>query len=220
MKITVFGPALLALALSGCSVGHTEYSQAALEHVDMSVTGVPTVLGLGVLGTTIPLTPEYSLTAAHVAKTAVQRVKAYHPYCDIAIIYHKNSPDTLAKFRTSAVGESIKMYGYSFISAMPVESSGVNLARTAITNRWNKKPCMAMASDAGVTQGMSGGAVYNSDQTIGGVIVGYSHKIANVRSRKVVLKDVSLYIPYSDFRRWLESNLGRASAATPGPDTV
>lgn len=144
-------------------------------------------------------------------------MKAYHPYCDVAIIYHKNSPDTLAKFRSSAVGEPIKMYGYSFISAMPVESSGVNLARTAINNRWNKKPCMAMASDAGVVQGMSGGAVYNADQTISGVIVGYSHEIANVRSKKVILKDVSLYIPYGDFKRWLEANIGQTPQTAPGP---
>jgi len=217
MRTSLLWPALAALVLSGCSVGHTEYSRTALQHVDMSVTGIPTVLGLGILGTTIPLTPEYSLTAAHVAKTAVQRVKAYHPYCDVAIIYHKNSPDTLAKFRSSAVGEPIKMYGYSFISAMPVESSGVNLARTAINNRWNKKPCMAMASDAGVVQGMSGGAVYNADQTISGVIVGYSHEIANVRSKKVILKDVSLYIPYGDFKRWLEANIGQTPQTAPGP---
>ncbi|QFS60717.1 serine protease [Pantoea dispersa] len=217
MRTSLLWPALTALALSGCSVGHTEYSRTALQHVDMSVTGIPTVLGLGILGTTIPLTPEYSLTAAHVAKTAVQRVKAYHPYCDVAIIYHKNSPDTLAKFRSSAVGEPIKMYGYCFISAMPVESSGVNLARTAINNRWNKKPCMAMASDAGVVQGMSGGAVYNADQTISGVIVGYSHEIANVRSKKVILKDVSLYIPYGDFKRWLEANIGQTPQTAPGP---
>lgn len=215
MRTSLLWPALTALALSGCSVGHTEYSRTALQHVDMSVTGIPTVLGMGILGTTIPLTPEYSLTAAHVAKTAVQRVKAYHPYCDVAIIYHKNSPDTLAKFRTSAVGEPIKMYGYSFISAMPVESSGVNLARTAITNNWNKKPCMAMASNAGVVQGMSGGAVYNADQTIGGVIVGYTHQISNMQSKKVILKDVSLYIPYGDFKRWLESNIGQAPATVP-----
>lgn len=215
MRTSLLWPALTALALSGCSVGHTEYSRTAMQHVDMSVTGIPTVLGMGILGTTIPLTPEYSLTAAHVAKTAVQRVKAYHPYCDVAIIYHKNSPDTLAKFRTSAVGEPIKMYGYSFISAMPVESSGVNLARTAITNNWNKKPCMAMASNAGVVQGMSGGAVYNADQTIGGVIVGYTHQISNMQSKKVILKDVSLYIPYGDFKRWLESNIGQAPATAP-----
>ncbi len=122
MKKRFVSSALIALALSGCSVGHTEYSRTAMQHVDMSVTGIPTILGLGTLGTTIPLTPEYSLTAAHVAKFAVQRVKSYHPYCDLAIIYHKNPPDTLAHFRSTDIGDHVKMYGYSYISALPVES--------------------------------------------------------------------------------------------------
>lgn len=202
-------PALAALALTGCSVGHTEYSRTAMQHVDMSVTGIPTILGLGTLGTSIPLTPEYSLTAAHVAKTAVQRVKSYHPYCDLAIIYHKNDAKTLAQFRSSDIGDPVKMYGYSFISALPVESSGVNLARTTIRNGWNKSPCMAMASNAGVVQGMSGGGVYNSDETLGGVIVGYSDAIKNGRNGKVILKDVSLYIPYGQFKNWLQANLAQ-----------
>ena len=202
-------PALAALALTGCSVGHTEYSRTAMQHVDMSVTGIPTILGLGTLGTSIPLTPEYSLTAAHVAKTAVQRVKSYHPYCDLAIIYHKNDAKTLAQFRSSDIGDPVKMYGYSFISALPVESSGVNLARTTIRNGWNKSPCMAMASNAGVVQGMSGGGVYNSDETLGGVIVGYSGAIKNGRNGKVILKDVSLYIPYGQFKNWLQANLAQ-----------
>ncbi|MFV9669482.1 serine protease [uncultured Pantoea sp.] len=208
-NLTLF-PVLAALVLSGCSVGHTEYSRTAMQHVDMSVTGIPTILGLGTLGTSIPLTPEYSLTAAHVAKTAVQRVKSYHPYCDLAIIYHKNDAGTLAKFRSGDIGDPVKMYGYSFISAMPVESKGVNLARTAIRNNWNKSPCLAMASNAGVVQGMSGGGVYNSDDTLSGVIVGYSDAIKNGRNGKVILKDVSLYIPYGQFKNWLQSNLQQA----------
>jgi len=47
------------------------------------------------------------------------------------------------------------------------------------------------------------------------VIVGYSHEISNVRSKKVILKDVSLYIPYGDFKNWLESNIGQTQNATP-----
>ena len=209
MKNLLLCPVLAALVLSGCSVGHTEYSRTAMQHVDMSVTGIPTILGLGTLGTSIPLTPEYSLTAAHVAKTAVQRVKSYHPYCDLAIIYHKNDANTLAKFRSGDIGDPVKMYGYSFISAMPVESTGVNLARTAIRNDWNKSPCIAMASNAGVVQGMSGGGVYNRDDTLSGVIVGYSDSIKNGRNNKVILKDVSLYIPYGQFKNWLEANLAQ-----------
>jgi hypothetical protein len=75
---------------------------------------------------------------------------------------------------------------------------------------------MAMASNAGVVQGMSGGAVYNADQTIGGVIVGYSHEISNIRSKQVILKDVSLYIPYGDFKHWLEQNIGPTTLTPSG----
>lgn len=45
---------LLSLILVGCSVGHYEYSREAEKRVDMTVTGIPTVLGIGTLGTTIP----------------------------------------------------------------------------------------------------------------------------------------------------------------------
>lgn len=199
-------PALAVLMLTGCSVGKYEYSSEAMKRVDMNFTGIPTILGVGALGTSIPLTPEYSLTAAHVAKLSVQRVKAYHPYCDLAIIYHKNDIKSLPKFRTGDVGDPVKMYGYSFISAMPVESSGVNLALTGIRNEWNKRPCVAMVSNAGVVKGMSGGAVYNQDDTIGGVIVGYTKEIKRHKNSAVPLKDVSLYIPYNDFKDWLSKS--------------
>jgi len=196
--------ALALLTLTGCSVGKYEYSREALKRVDMNFTGIPTVLGVGSLGTSIPITPEYSLTAAHVAKLSVQRVKAYHPYCDLAIIYHKNDMKTLPKFREGEIGAPVKMYGYSFITAMPVESSGVNLALTGIRNEWNKRPCVAMASNAGVVKGMSGGAVYNGDDTIGGVIVGFTNQIKRHKAGSGSLKDVSLYIPYADFKDWLQ----------------
>jgi len=189
--------------LSGCSVGKYQYSSEAMKHVDLNFTGIPTVLGIGMTGSSIPLTAEYSLTAAHVAKYSVQRVKAYHPYCDVAIIYHKNEIKDLPKFRSSEIGDPIKMYGYSFVSAMPVESTGVNLSRTAIRNGWNKRPCVAMASNAGVVKGMSGGAVFNSDDTIGGVIVSYTSSVNNHGKGQAVLKNVSLYIPYANFQQWL-----------------
>lgn len=195
--------ALALLTLTGCSVGKYEYSSEAMKRVDMNFTGIPTILGIGALGTSIPITPEYSLTAAHVAKLSVQRVKAYHPYCDLAIIYHKNDIKTVPKFSSGEIGAPVKMYGYSFISAMPVESSGVNLALTGIRNEWNKRPCVAMASNAGVVKGMSGGAVYNRDDSISGVIVGFTKEIKRHKQSNVPLKNVSLYIPYQDFKAWL-----------------
>ncbi|MEJ4044385.1 serine protease [Erwinia sp. SLM-02] len=195
---------LSMLALTGCSVGSYSYSREAMKRVDMNFVGIPTILGAGALGTSIPITPEYSLTAGHVARWTMHRVKAYHPYCDLAIIHHKNNLKKLPVFRTTKVGEPVRMYGYSFFSAMPVESSGTNLAMTGIRNGWNKKPCVAMASNAGAVQGMSGGAVYHSDDSIGGVLVGYTSEVKNTATQETKLKNVSLYIPYQVFQTWLE----------------
>ncbi|WP_054687107.1 hypothetical protein C1N58_01255 [Pantoea sp. SGAir0180] len=197
---------LLVLGLTGCSVGHYEYSKEAEKRVDMTVTGIPTIMGLGTLGTTIPLTPDYSLTAAHVAKYSLYRVKAWHPECDLAVVYHKNSEANLPPaFRNSHIGDKVNLYGYSFISAMPVSSTGQNLVNTTLANDWNKANCVVVAANAGVVKGMSGGAVYNaSDDTLAGVIVGYSQRINDNHSGKTLYKDVALYVPYSRFQRWLD----------------
>lgn len=198
---------LMVIGLTGCSVGHYEYSREAEKRVDMTVTGIPTVLGLGTLGTTIPLTPDYSLTAAHVAKYSLYRVKAWHPECDLAVVYHKNSEANLPpSFRNSHIGDKVNLYGYSFISAMPVSSTGTNLVNTTLANDWNKANCVVVAANAGVVKGMSGGAVYNaSDDTLAGVIVGYSQRINDNQSGKTLYKDVALYVPYSRFQTWLDN---------------
>lgn len=171
----------------------------------MTVTGIPTILGAGMLGTTIPLTANYSLTAAHVAKFSLYQVKSYHPECDLAVIYHKN--EGLSKsphFRNGMIGEQINMYGYSFISALPVASSGVNLINTRLENEWNKSTCIVVATSAGVVQGMSGGAVYNtSDDSISGVIVGYTRTVNDIKTGQTRFRDVSLCVPYSRFKDWL-----------------
>ncbi|MCZ4060303.1 serine protease [Pantoea sp. LMR881] len=196
---------LMVWVLTGCSVGHYEYSKEAQKRVDMTVTGIPTVLGLGTLGTTIPLTADYSLTAAHVAKFSLYRVKAWHPECDLAVVYHKNSEVNLPPtFRNSHIGDRVNLYGYSFISAMPVSSSGENLINTTLANSWNKAACVVVAANAGVVKGMSGGAVYNaSDDTLAGVIVGYSDRINDNKSGKTLYKNVALYVPYARFESWL-----------------
>lgn len=199
---------LLTLLVSGCSVGKYEYSSEAEKRVDMTVTGIPTVLGVGTLGTTIPLTSQYSLTAAHVAKYSLYRVKSWHPECDLAVVYHKNGNIPAPQFRNGHMGDKINLYGYSFISAMPVASSGTNLVNTGLNNSYNKLSCVVVASDAGVVKGMSGGAVYNaSDDSIGGVIVGYSSHINDIKTGKTLYNNVSLYVPYARFKDWLNKTI-------------
>jgi len=98
----------------------------------------------------------------------------------------------------------VNLYGYSFISAMPVSSSGQNLINTTLANSWNKPDCVVVAANAGVVKGMSGGAVYNaSDDTLAGVIIGYSNNINDNVSGKTLYKNVALYVPYSRFQSWL-----------------
>jgi len=196
---------LLATCLGGCSVGKYHYSSEAEKRVDMTVTGIPTILGAGTLGTTIPLTADYSLTAAHVAKFSLYKVKAYHPDCDLAVVYHKNKDlSHRPSFRNGRIGDRVNMYGYSFISAMPVASSGVNLINTGLENKWNTRRCVVVATNAGVVQGMSGGAVYNaSDDSIGGVIVGYTRSVDDLKTGRPRFHDVSLYVPYARFEEWL-----------------
>ncbi|MCU5774618.1 serine protease [Erwiniaceae bacterium BAC15a-03b] len=200
---------LMMFFLSGCSVGNYQYSKEAEKRVDMTVTGIPTVMGIGTLGTTIPLTSQYSLTAAHVAKFSMYKVKAYHPECDLAVVYHKNDEASLPpSFRNGRMGDKVNLYGYSFISAMPVASSGTNLINTGLKNKWNKLSCVVVAANAGVVQGMSGGAVYNaSDDSIGGVIVGYTSEVNDNKTGKTLFKDVALYVPYARFKDWLDTAL-------------
>lgn len=212
MRNNIFKISFLSsiLLLSGCSVGHYEYSRKALNKTDMNFIGVPTILGVGMLGSSVPITPEYSLTAAHVAKFMMYKVKSYHPTCDLAIIYHKNKEKEYPKFRNSIIGETIELYGYSMFTAMPVESKGKTLINVKVNSTWNKGDCVLVASNSGVVQGMSGGAVYNNnDNTLAGIIQGYSSSIKRIGDPSEELyKNVSLYIPYSNFSNWLKKEIG------------
>lgn len=200
---------LSTLILSGCSVGKYDYDRETLNKADMNFVGVPTVLGFGIMGSSIPITPEYSLTAAHVAKFMMYKVKAYHPTCDLALIYHKSNEKNYPVLRNSVIGEDIHMYGYSYLSAMPVSSTGTTLANTTVVSTWNKKECSLVATNAGVVQGMSGGPVYNkSDNTLAGVVEGYASSLQSVQNpKKETHRNVSLYVPYSRFKEWLNKEL-------------
>lgn len=191
--------------LTGCA-GHTEYSKEAFKRTDLHFIGIPTILGLGMTGSSVPITPEYSFTAAHVAKFMVYRVKAYHPTCDLALIYHKNNEVSYPTLRNSGMGENITMYGHSFISALPIESNGKVLTNSTTINQWNKEACPLYATSAGIVAGMSGGAVYNTqDNTLAGIVEGHAESIN--RDNKVVYKDTSLYVPYEQFDKWLIAEL-------------
>ena len=217
MKKIIIALGVITPLLTGCGVGHTEYSKEAYKRADLNFVGIPTALGIGTAGSSVPISPDYSLTAAHVAKMMLYKVKAYHPTCDLALIYHKNHEKSYPVFRDSERGEEIKMYGYSYMTSMPVESFGKALGDLIIHNSAdNKEPCMLTYATTGVVSGMSGGPVYNTrdntrDKTLAGIIHGYTPSVTKpvpgLKERKTVARDVSLYVPYKNFSAWLKKEM-------------
>lgn len=202
---------LSVFLLSACSVGEYGYDKAALNKTDMNFVGIPTILGAGALGSSVPITSEYSLTVAHVARYMMYKVKAYHPTCDLALIYNKNTEKSYPEFRNTMIGEQVKMYGYSYFSAMPVSSKGQTLSNTQVVSKWNKAPCVLVATSAGAVQGMSGGAVYNEkDNTLAGIVQGYASSLKDINNpEKDMFRNVSFYVPYSQFKDWLNEEVNK-----------
>lgn len=205
MKLILLASALALL--SGCSVGHTEFSKEAYKKTDLTFVGIPTVLGVGFSGTTTPVTPTLSLTAKHVAVFTLNRVKSYHPYCDLALIYHDNSNVKFPNFKNPKLNGNVNLYGFSGRTALGVESKGTLFSDTRIDNLFtDKNKCVETVTTAGSIQGMSGGVAYNDDGTISGIIVAQSYKMTNPVSGKSAAG--AIIVPYSNFSQWLEKEAG------------
>jgi hypothetical protein len=214
MKKTII-LSLIALSLSGCSKGNDlSYSKDAYNNADMTFVGIPTILGLGVIGSTFPITPNYSLTAKHVAKYSFNSVLAYHPNCDIAIIKHNNKGRYIPELNQTYFNEDIKNYGYSFISALPVSSSGIVKKRLLMLSSYNDKECPVMFSNSGVVSGMSGGPVYNTKNQIIGVNVasqsGYT-EVLNNKKQSFTGKEGEglLFVNIGDIKGWMIEEINK-----------
>lgn len=176
--------------LSSCSaVGHYRVDQTAEKKADIHFVGIPILAGA--IGSSFPITAKYSLTAGHVAKIMMVRVKAYNPLCDVALIYHDNTGRTLPTVAAAKQGEKMQLYGYNAYTAMPTSSSGALQA----FGWWGKphQSCLIGLSDAGGVQGMSGGPVYGDDGAIIGVFTATHAK-----------RDQTMFVPYQEIAAWVD----------------
>jgi len=179
--------------LTACTgVGHYNVDKTAESKADIHFVGIPVLAGA--IGSSFPLTRQYSLTAGHVAKMMMVRVKAYNPLCDVAIIYHDNTGRVLPKMETADKGDTLHLYGYNAYTAMPTSSTGV-LKEFG----WWDKPgtsCLVGLSDAGGVPGMSGGPVYGHDGAVVGVFTSTHPK-----------RNQTMFVPYQEIAGWVTKEI-------------
>lgn len=190
MKITV---SFLTSLLVGCSaVGHYNIDKTASNKADFHFIGIP--IFAGAVGSSFPITEHYSLTAGHVAKVMMVKVKAYNDVCDVAIIYHDNKGRKLPKLVPAVRGERLELYGYNAYTTLPTSSAG-----TLQEFGWWDKPgssCKMGLTDAGGIQGMSGGPVYDADGAVVGIFTATHAK-----------RNQSIFVPFQDIAGWVARQL-------------
>lgn len=198
---------LIVMLLTGCSAGNNiEYSKEAFNKSDLTFIGIPTILGLGASGTRFAITPHYSLTAKHVAKYTTDKVVAYHPDCDIALIKSDNTDKIMPYLSSTGVGEKVENYGYSFFTIMPVSSHGEVKSYMKLSSDENSLKCPTLYSDMGARVGMSGGPVYSNEKIVGITI---SYQTSFEQEGKTVQAPGALFVPFQNFKQWLITELDK-----------
>ncbi|WP_413735017.1 S1 family peptidase [Sodalis sp. RH21] len=185
---------VIGLMLGACSaVGQYHVDQQAEKKADFHFIGIPILAGA--VGSSFPVTENYSLTAGHVARVMMVKVKAYNPLCDVALIYQDNHGKPIPKMAPATKGEHISMFGYNAYTAEPTSSSGA-----VATFGWWDKPrqsCFIALSNAGGIQGMSGGPVYADNGKVVGVFTA-THPERNQ----------TIFVPYQEIAHWINLETG------------
>ncbi|WP_413724637.1 trypsin-like peptidase domain-containing protein [Sodalis sp. RH16] len=181
--------AVISVTLAACSaVGQYHVDEQAQQKADLHFIGIPVLAGA--VGSSFPITENYSLTAGHVARIMMLEVKAYNPLCDVALIYQDNHGKSIPQLAPATTGEHVKMYGYNAYTIEPTSSSGA----IAAFGWWDKpkQSCYVALSSAGGIQGMSGGPVYADNGKVVGIFTA-THPERNQ----------TIFVPYQEISNWL-----------------
>lgn len=193
---------------SGC-VGSNGHLEPVKEHptLDYEMTGIPLVF-FG-FGTSTPLTPQLSLTAAHVAKLSYDKVVAYHPYCDIAIVESNNDALEYPELGLIYRSQAVQTFGMSPTGDV-LSGSGVYHRDLMLQDTSYFKKCPASITDAPVQDGMSGGGVYSSRGALVGIISARADpgNIRLINGEEHGIERISIFVPLNYVRDWLEEEVG------------
>ena len=198
--------AFIAALVSGCANGplsSVPHNQAPA--IDYEMVGIP-LLYQG-FGSSVPITKDLSLTAAHVAKLNWASVVAYHPNCDIAIIKSDNSAKTLPDLGLVYTNEPVTTYGMDGFGKL-LKGEGFYRRDLLFSGSTYFDKCNASVSDAPIRPGMSGGGFFNQR----GELVGIISAIASSNTRladgeKLPYDRLSLFVSLNFIKDWLNQTV-------------
>ncbi|WP_261821303.1 S1 family peptidase [Vibrio palustris] len=176
--------------------------------IDYEFVGIP-FLYHG-FGSSVPITRDLSLTAAHVARVNWDDVIAYHPRCDIAIIRADNRlarklPD-LGLIHTN---EDMTTYGRDGTGNL-LKGEGKYRLDINFSNHSFFDHCQASVTDAPIREGMSGGGAFNSHGELVGIISAMASsntRLAN--GEKLPFERLSLFVSLNQVRDWLDLEIAK-----------
>ncbi len=154
-------PLISSLMLTGCAGNGLVTPTTEMDNVDLKFLGVPGVLAMQ--GSAVRIDENWLLTAKHNAFFIMFDDVYEHPLCDIALIKDKGEIDTPVNFKLVNEEEKVTHKGYGSFLAIPAKSEGEFLQYLTVDN------CTVGLTNAPVWAGMSGGAVYNSNEELIGI---------------------------------------------------
>ncbi len=206
-KLRLFSVIASTLLLSACAMSNGKtYVAENPPSIDFEFMGIP-LLYMG-MGSSVPITENLSLTAAHVAKSNYDKVVSYHPECDIALIESDNSGKALPNLGLVYPGQKVRMYGMDGNNQILVGTGVYHMDLNFVNNKYFKQ-CPGSVADAPIRQGMSGGGAYNENGELVGIIAAMAGKDTKLlNGEPLELERLSVFVSINYVRPWLEQFLG------------
>ncbi len=200
-NLLVVLPVTSTLTLSGCAANGMVMPTTKMANVDFKFIGIPGLLS--VQGSAVRIDEEWLLTAKHNASFLLFDEVYEHPDCDIALIKDKGKIAKPLNMRLVGHTEKLTHKGYAGFFAIPSKGRGEFLQYLTTNN------CTVGLSDAPIWQGMSGGAVYNSNKELVGINSAIIRNI-ELNPGSAPLKDAdrrTAYVPVcsKEVGEWMES---------------
>ncbi|OOF21168.1 S1 family peptidase [Salinivibrio sp. IB872] len=210
-----FGILSLSIWMAGCTVSNGDH-RVVTTHPPIDMVKPSSLLERGKFGTSVPITPTLSLTAAHVADFSRDKVIAVHPRCDVALIEADNRDLALPPLGLVYQGDAIEVYGKSSAGNV-LNASGHYYMDLMISGFKEVENCPSSITDAPVRGGMSGGGAFNSNGELVGILVGFAHpeKTTLDNGERLDLARMTIFVSINYIHAWLETKAARYGGLSP-----